>query len=214
MFIAVSWNFTFCDFDLSQITLECGLNSPKITFLCEWMCEKCHRLSSDIQVMYEHSTFLLFDVHLHVGEGRLSELAMVWGCTLAILYVTYNSYSKQHHKYLFSSLLIPINLSYFEIDELYQWKNMLWQNCNYSSSATQNTINFCIIAVTIIIYIFTLHNWEQKHRLLSHPHALLPSISEITASHLYDSNEWVKYHFLALNKILHTWLQSGYGGFK
>ena len=125
MFIAVSWNFTFCDFDLSQITLECGLNSPKITFLCEWMCEKCHWLSSDIQVMYEHSTFLLFDVHLHAGEGRLSELAMVWGCTLAILYVTYNSYSKQQHKYLFSSLLIPINLSYFEIDELYQWKNML-----------------------------------------------------------------------------------------
>lgn len=163
MFIAVSLNFTFCDFDLSQITLECGLNSPKITFFCEWMCEKCRRLSSDIQVMYEHSTFLLFDVHLHAGEGRLSELAMVWGCTLAILYVTYNSYSKQHHKYLFSSLLIPINLSYFEIDELYQWKNMLWQNCNYSSSATQNTINFCIIAVTIIIYIYLHYITENRN---------------------------------------------------
>ena len=176
---------------------------------------------------------------------------MVWGCTLAILYVTYNSYSKQHHKYLFSSLLIPINPSYFKIDELYQWKNMLWQNCNYSSSATQNIQFLYYSCYYYHIYIsaargavstatagaaappqtdhgrnsivsrdrrtpttFTLHNWEQKHRLLSHPHALLPSISEITASHLYDSNEWVKYHFLALNKILHTWLQSGYGGFK
>ena len=79
---------------------------------------------------------------------------MVWGCTLAILYVTYNSYSKQHQKYLFSSLLILINLSYFEIDELYQWKNMLWQNCNYSSSATQNILFLYYSCYYYHIYIY------------------------------------------------------------
>lgn len=50
---------------------------PKITLLCERMCEKYHRLSSDVQLMYEHSTVLLLDVHLHAREGRLSRPVMV-----------------------------------------------------------------------------------------------------------------------------------------
>lgn len=77
MLIAVSFNFTFCDLELSHITLECGFNYPEITFLCERMCEKYHRLSSDVQLMYEHSTVLLLDVHLHAREGRLSRPVMV-----------------------------------------------------------------------------------------------------------------------------------------
>lgn len=41
------------------------------------MCEKYHWLSSDVGLMYEHSSFLLLEVHLHGGEGRLFEVAMV-----------------------------------------------------------------------------------------------------------------------------------------
>ena len=91
---------------------------------------------------------------------------------------------------------------------------MLRQNCNHSSSATQNTINFCeksqsIIAGTIIMYIYNTTE-NRNINLLSNPYALLPrGYSDITASHLYNSNEW--YHFLALN---HTRLRFGYGGLK
>ena len=57
---------------------------------------------------------------------------------------------------------------------------MLRQNCSHSSSATQNTINFCeksqsIIAGTIIMYIYNTTE-NRNINLLSNPYALLPRV--------------------------------------
>lgn len=114
-------------------------------------------------------------------EGKEDFLKRLWlGLYLSNL-ACYLQQLQQTVSYIFfSSLLIPLNLSYFEIDEVYLQQNMLRQNCNHSSSATQNTINFCeksqsIIAGTIIMYIYNTTE-NRNINLLSNPYALLPRV--------------------------------------